>query len=104
MDDNGKRRHLKPWKPGCKSPNPSGRPKGAKNKTTMFAEALLQGEAEAIVRKTIDLALAGDVQCLKICMDRLIPPKKQVELTGKEGGALVVRIIDRFGNGDSDTP
>jgi hypothetical protein len=46
----------RPFAPG----NP-GRPKGSRNKATLAAEALLDGEAEALTRKAIELALAGDV-------------------------------------------
>jgi hypothetical protein len=40
-----------PFKPGH-SGNPNGRPKGVRNKTTLAVEALLDGEAEAITRKS----------------------------------------------------
>ena len=40
------------------SGNPAGRPKGARNKTTLAIEALLEGEAEALTRKAIERALA----------------------------------------------
>lgn len=102
-DRTAQKRHLKPGR-GSPDRKKGGRPKGSRSKSTLFMEALLQGEAEGIIRKTIEMALAGDVQCLRMCMDRLIPPKKQVEVTGEGGGPLVVQIIDRFGNGDSDTP
>jgi hypothetical protein len=46
------------FKPG-QSGNPSGRPKGARNKATVAAEALLDGESEAITRQCIDLAKEG---------------------------------------------
>jgi hypothetical protein len=57
------------------SGNP-GRPKGSKNKTTVIAEALLDGEAKKLTRKCIDLALAGDTTALKLCMERILPPRK----------------------------
>jgi hypothetical protein len=37
---------------------------------------LFDGEAEALTRKIIDLAKAGDMQALKVCIDRLCPPMK----------------------------
>jgi hypothetical protein len=37
-------------------------------------EALLEGEGEALTRKAIELAKAGDMQALRLCMDRLAPP------------------------------
>ncbi len=42
----------------------------------MAIEALLEGEAEALTRKAIELAKAGDMQALRLCMDRLAPPRK----------------------------
>ena len=56
------------------SGNPFGRPPGARNKATMMAEALLQGEAEAITRSAIERAKAGDMAALRMCLDRLAPP------------------------------
>jgi Family of unknown function (DUF5681) len=63
------------WQKG-QSSNPRGRPAGSKHRATVFAETLLAGEAEGIVRKVVTLALAGDPACLKLCMDRLLPPLK----------------------------
>ena len=42
----------RPFEPG-KSGNPKGKPKGSRNQATLLAEALLDGEAEAITRKVI---------------------------------------------------
>jgi hypothetical protein len=58
------------------SGNPSGRPRGARNKTTLAVEALLDGEAEALTRKAIERALEGDTTALRLCLDRLLPPRK----------------------------
>ena len=65
----------KPFKPG-NSGNPLGRPAGAKNRTTMMVQALFDGEAELLIRKVIELAKAGDMQALRVCIDRLCPPLK----------------------------
>jgi hypothetical protein len=54
-----------------------GRPKGARHRVTLAAEALLDGEAEALTRKAIELALAGDVIALRLCLDRIIPPRRE---------------------------
>ena len=58
------------------SGNPAGKPKGARNKTTMAIEALLEGEAEELTRKAIEMAKAGDGPALRMCLDRLAPPRK----------------------------
>jgi Family of unknown function (DUF5681) len=51
-----------------KSGNPDGRPKGARNKTTVAVEALLDGDAEAITRKAIELAKAGDGAAIRLLL------------------------------------
>ena len=60
-----------------KSGNPKGRPKGARNNATVLAEALLYGEVEAITRKVIDKALEGDMTALRLCLDRLLAPRRE---------------------------
>jgi hypothetical protein len=42
----------------------------------MLAERLLDGEAEALLRKMIELALAGDTVALRICIDRIVAPRR----------------------------
>ena len=63
------------FKPG-QSGNPDGRPKGARNATTLALEALLDGQANALTQKAIDLALTGDMAALRLCLDRILPPRK----------------------------
>lgn len=55
-----------------KSGNPNGRPRGALSKRTQLAK-LLEPYAKSLVTKTVELALAGDVNALRICIERLIP-------------------------------
>ncbi len=82
-------RRGRPFQKG-QSGNPCGRPKGSRNKTTMIAQALLDGEAEAIVRKVVQLALEGDLTCLRICLERLVPLKKDapIDFSLPEMGAV----------------
>jgi len=65
----------RPFRKGS-SGNPSGKAKGTRHKATMAVEALLEGEAEALTRKCIDLAKAGDTTALRLCMERLAPAMK----------------------------
>jgi len=58
------------------SGNPGGRPKGALNKTTLASQALLEGEAEALTRKAVELAKGGNPVALRLCLERLLPPRK----------------------------
>jgi hypothetical protein len=65
--------HL--WKKG-KSGNPAGKPKGRLNKVTLAVQFLLDEEGEKLTRKAIDLALEGDLTALKLCLERICPPRK----------------------------
>jgi hypothetical protein len=48
------------------------------NRAFMLAlEALLDGEAEAIMRKAISQALEGDTVALRLCLERIIPPRRE---------------------------
>src|SRR5450631_4897529 len=63
------------------SGNPDGRPKGSRNATTLALETLLDGQATALTQKAIDLALTGDMAALRICLDRILPPRKDRPIT-----------------------
>jgi hypothetical protein len=58
------------------SGNPAGRPRGSRHSATLAAEALLEGEAEKLTRKCIELALSGDTVALKLALERIYPPRK----------------------------
>ncbi|MEG3166401.1 hypothetical protein U1701_17610 [Sphingomonas sp. PB2P19] len=66
----------KPFEAG----NP-GKPKGARCRATMAAEALLAGEAEGLTRKAIEMGLEGDTVALRLCLERLVPPRKDSPIT-----------------------
>jgi hypothetical protein len=61
----------KPFQAG----NP-GKPKGARHRTTLAIETLLEGEAEALTRKVIEKAKEGDMTAIRLCLDRIAPPRK----------------------------
>ena len=58
------------------SGNSSGRPLGSRNKATLMMEALLEGEVEQLTRKAMELAMGGDTQALRLCLDRMMPTRK----------------------------
>ena len=66
----------KPFEAG----NP-GKPKGARSRATVAAEALLAGEAEGLTRKAIEMGLEGDTVALRLCLERLVPPRKDSPIT-----------------------
>jgi hypothetical protein len=76
------------WPKGV-SGNPAGRPKGARHKYLVAIEELLDDEAEGLTRKAIELALAGDTTALRLCLERILPPRRDrpvaLELPSMEG-------------------
>lgn len=53
-----------------------GKPRGARHKATQAALALLDGEAGALTRKAVEMALAGDTTALRLCLERIAPPRR----------------------------
>lgn len=68
------------FQPG-KSGNPAGKPRGTKNRTTLALETMLDGEAENITRKAIELAKGGDLGAMRLCLERVIPARKDRHVT-----------------------
>jgi hypothetical protein len=58
-----------------------GRPTGSRNKATIALQSLLDDEGEAITRKAIEMAKAGDTTALRLVMERLVPPTRERRLT-----------------------
>ena len=66
----------RPFEKG-RSGNPGGRRRGSRNKATLAAAALPAGEAEALTRKAVEMALAGDPTAMRLCMERVLPPCRE---------------------------
>jgi hypothetical protein len=64
-----------------RSGNPTGRQPGSRNKATLVAAVLLEGEAEALTRKAVELALAGDPTAMRLCLDRVLPRERFIEFS-----------------------
>ena len=65
--------HL--WKKG-QSGNPAGKKPGTRHKATMLAERLLDGQAEELIQQCVQKALDGDSTAMRLCIERLVPPRK----------------------------
>jgi hypothetical protein len=63
------------FEPG-QSGNPNGRPAGSRNKATVAIETLLEDDAETIVKKAIEMAKSGDAALIRLCLNRLSPPRR----------------------------
>jgi Family of unknown function (DUF5681) len=66
----------RPFEKG-RSGNPVGRRAGSRDKATLAAATLLAGEAEALTRKAVEMALAGDPTAMRLCIERVLPPCRE---------------------------
>jgi hypothetical protein len=66
---------------GTFGPGNPGKPRGARHRATQAALALLEGEAGALTRKAVETALAGDTAALRLCLERIAPPRKDAPVT-----------------------
>ena len=90
------------------SGNPNGRPKGARNRATRLAEALMEDEAVGLVRQVIGFAKAGDMTAIRLCLERLIPRRveRPIEFAlppvteAKDAGVALSRIMEGAGRGE----
>lgn len=65
--------------PRGQSGNPAGRPMGSRNAATQLAEAMLDGEAEALMRTLVERALEGDAAMLKLAVERIVPRRARTQ-------------------------
>lgn len=78
------------------------------HRATKAALALLDGDAEKLTRAAIDKALEGDGGALRLCLERIVPARKDRPLTfkvGKVAGpddafAVMGRVIEEMGAGE----
>lgn len=66
----------RPFEKG-RSGNPAGRRAGCRNRATIAAAALLEGEAAALTRRVVELALVGDPTAMRLCIERILPPCRE---------------------------
>lgn len=57
-----------------------GRPLGARHKATLAALSLLDGEAVSLTRKAVEMALEGDATALRLCLERIAPPRRDAPI------------------------
>ena len=94
------------WSPGV-SGNSSGRPLGSRNQSTLVEE-LLRSRQEALVEKTIEMALNGDSVALRLCLERLypVPRDRKIDLplpavtNIEQAPAVIDAILKGVGEGE----
>ena len=85
-----------------------GRKPGTRNKTTLAMEALLDGEAELITRRAIELAKEGDTTALRLCFERLLPVRRDRPVSfplptltsAKDAAAALAALLEAVAGGD----
>lgn len=55
--------------------------RGDRHRTTLAIEALLEGQHAALTKAAIDKALTRDPTALKLCLDRLAPPRRDAPVS-----------------------
>lgn len=63
-------------KDGTFAPGNPGRPKGARNKVQLAIEAMMGDKREELTKKALEMALDGDTTAMRLCFERLAPPRK----------------------------
>ena len=53
-----------------------GRPAGSRNKATIALQTILEGEGEELTRTAVEMALNGSEAAMRLCMERLLPVKR----------------------------
>jgi hypothetical protein len=73
--------------------NPNGRPKGSLNKYTLLSREMMTEKGPEIVNKIMEMAMDGDVHCLKMCIDRILPVHKAIDPNrAKQDSKIVINV------------
>lgn len=109
-ENSAKKQRGRPFPKGI-SGNPAGKPKGTRHKATQLAEALLDGQTKKLIQKCLDMALAGDGTAMRLCMERLLPPRKDrpifldiPSIENMDGATSAMAVIANAVSGGSITP
>jgi len=65
----------RPFQKG-QSGNPAGKPKGARHRSTLLAEQLMETDAEEVVHAVLDAAKGGDMTAARLVLERISPVRK----------------------------
>lgn len=102
MDENGDKtqdKHEKAkndWYSGMESPNPNGRPKGAKNYLTQLEEALKEEAIKAdktYWQKLAEWCFTNPSMAIAV-LKKFIPDRQHTEVSGLEGVKFIVEILN----------
>lgn len=85
-----------------------GRPRGARHQVTRAVEELLEGEAEGLTRKAVEMALEGDTTAMRLCLERVAPARKDSPVkfdlppmkTAQEAAEAAQAVLQAVSEGD----
>ncbi len=75
-----------------------GRPQGSRNKATILLQKLMDNEGEDITRSVIEQAMGGNDTAMRLCMERLLPPRKDRAIKLKLPSILTAAGVDEAMN------
>ena len=86
----------------------SGKPRGARHKTTRAVESILEGQAEALTDKAVEMALGGDNTALRLCLERIAPARKDAPVqfdlprmeTAEDAAEAAQAVLSAVSGGD----
>jgi hypothetical protein len=95
----------RPFEPGNKFGR--GRPKGSRNRRTLKAQALFDEYQEPVIKKCIAKALEGDPRAMTLCVERILPPQRDIPVrvkmkklgTRKDVDSAAQQVLEDMGKG-----
>jgi hypothetical protein len=86
----------------------AGKPRGTRHKATQVVLGLLEGQAEALTQRAVDMALGGDSTALRLCLERLAPPRRDAPVsfvlpemsTARDAVAASGAVLEAVSEGD----
>ena len=86
----------------------AGKPRGTRHKATQAVLALLDGEAVALTRQAVTMALDGDGAALRLCLERIAPPRRDAPVqfdlprmeTARDAAKAAGAVLEAVAEGD----
>ena len=90
------------------APGNPGKPKGSRHRATQAVSRLLDGQAKALTEHAIAQALNGDGAALRLCLERIAPPRKDAPVrfdlpemeTAADAAKAAGAILSACGSGE----
>ena len=85
-----------------------GKPRGTRHKATQAVLTLLEGGGEALTRKAVEMALGGDTTALRLCLERIAPPRRDASVeftlppmnTARDAAEAAAAVLNAVAGGE----